>query len=256
MAQTDAATLILQSQRLPLPQPWLEDCLHSVRDWASANGHHYRFIDTGFFDILPADLRPPAHNPPVIASDLARLRWLQHHRSHTVRRVVWLDADVLIFDPQGFHLPETPSAVGREIWIDHDRNGRLKAWRKVHNAFLMFDHNDSLLDFYADSAERLLRLNPGPRPPQFIGPKLLTALHSLSQFPVLENAAMFSPLLLRDLLGDPSAEGAIELFEASSHQVPAAANLCSSSIERGELDNAQMQLAIDRLLEQGALSPQ
>jgi len=248
-------TRVLQSQRQPLPQPWLEDCLRSVRDWAGERGFEYHFIGNEFFGILPPGLQALADSQAVIASDLARLRWLQRYREGTGDRVLWLDADVLVFDPQAFELPDTACAVGREVWIDYDRRGRIKAWRKVHNAFLMFAEGDSLLDFYADSAERLLRLNPGPKPPQFIGPKLLTALHSLSAFPVLESAALFSPLLLRDLLGEPEAAGAIECFEKHSADPPAAVNLCSSSIERGDLDNPRMQQAIERLLQQRGLRP-
>jgi len=250
----DARTLILQSQRLPLPQPWLRDCLDSVRRWAGRSGYDYRFIGEEFFDPLAPELRDKTRDRPVVASDLARLRWLQHFRAQGVARVVWFDADVLIFDPERLCLPDGPCAVGREVWIDHDRKGRLKVWHKVHNAFLCFGTGDSLLDFYADSAERLLRAVEGPVPPQFIGPKLLTALHSLSRFPVLEEAAMFSPLLLRDLLGDDGAQGAIELFLKHSDAAPAAANLCSSSIANGSLDNRRMAQAIDRLLHDRGLN--
>ncbi len=244
----DGRTLILQSQRLPLPQPWLRDCLDSVRRWAASAGHDYRFIGDELFDPLDEELRHKTRKQPVVASDLARLRWLQRFRSQGAARVVWIDADVLIFDPERFCLPDGSCAVGREVWIDRDRKDRLKAWRKLHNAFLYFGPGDSLLDFYADSAERLLRAVDGPVSPQFIGPKLLTALHSLSRFPVLEEAAMFSPMLLRDLLGEESARGALELFLKHCDAAPAAANLCSSSVRSGALDNRQMARAIERLL--------
>jgi hypothetical protein len=48
---------------------------------------------------------------------------------------------------------------------------------KVHNAFMMFRQGNHFPDFYTDAAERLLDLNQGAMPAQFIGPKLLTALH-------------------------------------------------------------------------------
>lgn len=248
-------TLVLQSHRLPLPHPWLEPCIDSVRDWCRLRGYRHEFFDAGFFDPVPAALLEKTRARPVIASDLARLRWLQHFRDRGHQRVLWMDADVLVFDPEGLVLPDSPSAVGREVWIDRNRQGRLKAWRKVHNAFLMFGPGDSLLDFYADSAERLLTAANGPMPAQFIGPKLLTALHSLSRFPVLETAALFSPLLLRDLLGDDADGGAIDLFEHESDAAPAAANLCCSSVNEGQLDDAHMQQSIERLLAWRGLRP-
>ncbi len=240
-------TLVLQSHRRPLPHPWLQDCIDSVAAWCAQNGYRHRFLEEDVFAPLPPALRDKTRDRPVIASDLARLRWLQRLREQGWQRVVWMDADVLIFDPDALVLPDTASAVGREVWIDHDRHGRLKSWRKVHNAFLMFGPGDSLLDFYADSAERLLLAAPERIPPQFIGPKLLTALHSLSRFPVLETAAMFSPLLLRDLLGELQAQGAIDRFLEDSDAPPAAANLCCSSVNGGQLDDRQMQQAIERL---------
>ncbi len=248
-------TLVLQSHRLPLPHAWLGACIDSVRDWCRLRGYRHEFLDSGFFDPVPTALLEKTRDRPVIASDLARLRWLQHFRDRGHERVLWMDADVLVFDPERLVLPDGPSAVGREVWIDRDRRGRLKAWRKVHNAFLSFGPGDSLLDFYADSAERLLAEADGPMPAQFIGPKLLTALHSLSRFPVLETAALFSPLLLRDLLDDDAAAGAIDLFTQHSDAAPAAANLCCSSVNGGQLDDARMQQAVDRLLAWGGLRP-
>jgi hypothetical protein len=250
-----SGTLVLQSHRLPLPHPWLRDCIASVERWCADNGYRHHFLDEEVFAPLPPALRDKLRQRPVIASDLARLRWLQRYRDQGWRRVLWLDADVLVLDPGAFRLPDTATAAGREVWIDHDDRGRLRSWRKTHNAFLMFGPGDSLLDFYADSAERLLLAIDGPIPPQFIGPKLLTALHSLSRFPVLEAAAMFSPLLLRDLLGERAASGAIGLFLERSDSAPAAANLCCSSVNGGQLDDRRMQQAIERLLEWRGLSP-
>jgi hypothetical protein len=44
----------------------------------------------------------------------------------------------------------------------------------------------------------LLRLNQGRIPPQFIGPKRLTALHNIALCPVMKSAAMLNPLVMRD----------------------------------------------------------
>jgi hypothetical protein len=197
------------------------------------------------FDGVPAAIRDRTRGQTVIASDFARLLVLRDALRSGRETVVWLDADFLIFAPAVFALPDVPCAVGREVWVQPDRQGRLKAWKKVHNAFLMFRQGDSLLDFYIDVAQRLLMRNRRPVPSQFIGPKLLTALHNVVGLPVLENAAMLSPMVIADILAGGGA--ALDLFIRRSPQVPAAANLCISSCDRGEVSAAAMERLMDTL---------
>jgi hypothetical protein len=159
--------------------------------------------------------------------------------------VVWLDADFLIFDPDNFNLPDAPYAVGREVWLQHDPRGRLKVYKKVHNALLMFRQGNGFLDFYIETAERLLRQHRGGMPPQFIGPKLLTALHNVCQLPVMESAGMLSPLVIQDIV---QGEGeALTRFVDQSPEPIAGANLCLSSRDREALACADMEQVIDRL---------
>ncbi len=242
---------VLQSHRSPLPHPWLAACLASVSEWAELRGYDYRFVGDALFDVLPEDIRRRNDIGTVIKSDLARLRYAQTLQDE-FERVVWLDADVLVFAPRGFDLPTSGSAVGRENWIQLDGKGKLRNYRKVHNAAMVFARGDSLLGFYADSAERLLRANTAAMPAQFIGPKLLTALHNTVQLPVWENAGMMSPVVGLDLLGEGSGRALAMLRDA--HDAPVAAlNLCSSSCQRGELTDAQMEVIIDTLLTREAL---
>ena len=46
-------TLVIQSHRMPLPAPWMQRCLDSVRTWAEARGFDYRFLDDELFDLVP-----------------------------------------------------------------------------------------------------------------------------------------------------------------------------------------------------------
>lgn len=239
-------TLIVQSHRSPLPFAWLERCLASVRGWSDVHGYAYRLIGDELFAGVPEPLLEKTRGQTVIATDLARLLVLRDALSSGYETVVWLDADVLVFDPGTLVLPEESCAVGREVWVQHDRHGRLKAYKKVHNAFLLFRRGNSLLDFYLDTAMRLLMRNEGSMPPQFIGPKLLTALHNVAVLPVLESIGMLSPLVIKDILAGHG--DALSLFEQHSPAMPAAVNLCSSSCERNEVSNDEMSRVIDRLL--------
>ena len=239
-------TLVVQSQRSPLPFAWLGRCMDSVSAWSRDSGFEYRFIGDQIFDLLDRELRDKLGQRTAIASDLARLHALRRGLEQGYRRVVWLDADFLVFAPREFRLPETEFAVGRQIWVQAGERGRPRVYRGVHNALLIFVRGNSMLDFYADTATRLLRRNRGGIPPQFVGPKLLTALHNIAGFPVMESAAMLSPLVIRDLLDGGGA--ALDLMLAESREPPAGANLCSSLTEGEGLDDSAMNRLIDRLL--------
>ena len=232
-----------------MPYAWLERCIRSVRDWSAARGFEYRWLGDELFAPVAADLLGKTRAQPVIATDLARLKWLQRGLADGYRRVVWLDADCLIFRAPDFELPETDFALGREVWVQPDASGGLRAYVKVHNAFLLFCRGNSFLDFYADTAERLLRLYQGGMPPQFIGPKLLTALHNVALCPVLETAAMLSPAVERDLLAGGGA--ALELFRARSKMAPAAVNLSASLTAAAGFSEADMSRLIELLLQEG-----
>lgn len=239
-------TLVIQSHRTPLPFAWVGCCLDSVRDWCARNGHDYRFLGDELFAYVPAALLDKTRTQPVIATDLARLRALQAALAEGYCTVAWLDADMLVFDPAAFALHDADYAVGRETWVQPDGQGRLRVYRKVHNAFLQFRQGAPFLDFYADTAERLLARNEGSMPPQYLGPKLLTALHNIVQLPVLESAGMLSPAVCRDILQGEGA--ALELFRRDPAAPVAAANLCVSSCERGEVSEGDMARVVDVLL--------
>jgi len=244
-----ADTLVIQSHRRPLPFGWLEPCLDSVAGWARFNDYDYRFIGDEIFDYIDPALRARLAARPVIASDLARLKALQQGLAEGYRCVVWCDADMLVFRPREFRLPRTEFALGREVWIQRAATGGWRSYFRVHNALLMFARGNAFLDFYADTAERLLRLIEGPVPPQFIGPKLLAALHNIGQFPVMESAAMLSPPVLRDLLAGGGE--ALALMCRKSVDSPAAANLCASLTADQGFSEFDMQRLIDGLLARG-----
>lgn len=237
------ATLILQSHRQPLPGAWLERCLASVRSWAGHHGFAYRFVDDALFQHLPGDLLRATQRQPVVATDLARLAAMQAALAEGYEAVVWLDADTLVANRQALVLPEASYAVGREVWIQPHK-GRLRAFVKVHNAFLMARAGNPFLAFYRHAAENLVRAHDGPMVPQLVGPKLLSALHNLAGLTVTEHAGMLSPAVIRDLLAGGGE--ALQLFRRESVVPPAAVNLCGSLVGR-ELDEAEMDAVIDVL---------
>jgi hypothetical protein len=85
--------------------------------------------------------------------------------------------------------------------------------------------------------------------PQFIGPKWLTAVHNIALCPVMENAAMLSPLVMRDCLAGGGE--ALQLLRRKSACSPAGANLSSSLCAAEGLSEADMHRLIDLLLADG-----
>ena len=242
-------TVVIQSHRSPLPYSWISVCLETVRDWADRNNYAYQWLGDDLFAHVPDAILEKTRDQRVIATDIARLSVLARALENTYRGAVWLDADFLIFDPDNFELPGIPYAVGREVWVQQDARQNLKVYKKVHNAFLMFRRENSFLDFYRDAAERMIYMNHGSMPPQFVGPKLLTAIHNTVHLPVFEKAAMLSPLVVLDLL--KGGGRALDLFNARSGEPPAGANLCSSSCDLHAVTPEQMQRLTEIMLHGG-----
>ncbi|CAA0090772.1 Uncharacterised protein [BD1-7 clade bacterium] len=249
---------------------WLRRCMFSVEAWAENSDYEYRFVDDSLFDLVDSWVLEKTQEQRVIATDIARLKLIQQSLARGYDQVVWIDADFLIFEPSMFELPPDPSvhcAVGREVWIQEDVSTeakpaprkRFRAYRKVHNAFMVFRRGDSFLNFYCDTAERLLFEQSGSVPPQFIGPKLLTALHNVVQLPVAECAGMLSPDTSKAILypNGPGVDTVLSLFSRKSHVLPAGANLCSSLNGNTALSqnvgfsDREMLLLVDRLLNEG-----
>ena len=242
-------TIVVQSHRQPLPHDWLEPCLQSVRDWAELNRFDYTFLDDELFEGVAESILDKTSEQRIITTDLARLLKLQSLLKQNYECVIWCDADFLIFNADEFSLLETQYALGREVWVQLDRHNRLRAYIKVHNAFMMFRRGNSFLDFYTETAEKLLLENEGGMPPQFIGPKLLTALHNIALCPVQEDAGVLSPLVIRDII--KGGGEVVELFKKKSPVKISSANLCCSSINNGQLSDHEIDTLIQTLLDCG-----
>jgi hypothetical protein len=240
-------TVVLQSAPDAGRPAWIEMCLDSVRGWAEARGFAYRRCGDELFDRVPADLRAKIEGRPMVAADLARLAWLEETLRAGAQRALWLDADVLVFKPDGLDLPEEPYAFGREQWVQRDERGRPKAYARVHNAFALFSRGEAdglgpILPFLRHASERLVRRYRGTPPPHLVGPKLLGVLHNLLALPVVDTVGSLSPHVLADLR---RGEGeALELLRWRTKQRLVAANLCASLTGRDyegvTLTDAQM----------------
>jgi len=242
-------TVVVQSQRLPLPHPFLRVALESVSRWAASQGFSYEYLGDELFDRIAPDLRKKCAHQLVVATDLARLCVLQELFADGAQRVIWCDADTLVFAPADVELPTKGAAFGREIWLQQER-GRLRVRRKVHNAFMVFCVGDPVLDFYAYAAERLIRRHAPPETTpmvaQLAGPKFLSMLHNVLDFEVLEGAQVLSPPLLRAILDRDTQ--VLTRYRAEAEEGAYALNLCASELARGSVTVAEIDRVIERLM--------
>lgn len=210
---TAADRILLQSHR-PDPPPWMRRCIDSVRGFAEDHGYTYRLLDDqGLFDGIAPDYMRKCrdHGRMATAADLGRLLRAREALDDGARRVVWLDADVLVFAPRRLAADldaaaaAHPHAFGVEVWIQPGKKpeSRPVARCNIHNAACLFMPDTPVLDFLIHACERLMeRLEPEKGfPPQLCGPRLLNALNPLVRFPLLESCGMVSPLLGADLIG-------------------------------------------------------
>ena len=243
----DNHSLVIQSAVLSAEPEWIRTCISSVRQWAAQQGYSYRLYGDDLFDVLSDTLASKLDGSPVIDSDLARLLVCRHALEQGHDTVIWCDADFLIFDSETLTVSEQVYGVGREVWVDIGK-GRPKALVKVHNAVMYFRVGDSFLDFYAYAAERILVRHDRPIVTQLVGPKLLIALHNIMQLSVVEQAAIFSPVIGADLRTGARCSRALELFSAKSREAPAAANLCRTPARHGACSDDDMMTLVEGLL--------
>lgn len=81
--------------------------------------------------------------------------------------------------------------------------------------------------------------------PQFIGPKLLTALNNIVNCPVLETAGMLSPMVIKDII--KGSGPALDLFRKNSPSQICAANLSSSLTQQEFISDTDMVRLIEVL---------
>lgn len=222
-----APTIVIQSHRENAPGIVVR-ATASVRAWANANGFDYALKHDELFDLIPPACLDAAGLRKQMAADIARLAWTQQLLDDGRDRVVWLDADIYVFDPAALSVGVPDGyAFGRERWVQPGKDGRLKVFNNVHNALLVFTPKGrATLDFYREQAERIL-LGAGPDvPAQLVGPKLLTALHNVVGFPLIGSVGMASPRVIDDLARGGGE--AWDMIRAAHGDALAALNLSTS----------------------------
>src|SRR5690606_32346185 len=169
-----------------------------------------------------------------VATDYGRLVLIQEALREGFNEVMWFDADVLVFDTTLRVRFEGTCAFGQEVWVQASNDG-FTAHRNVHNAFMAFRQNCVVLPFLMQTMESLIRrVDPAHIAPQLVGPKLLTALHSLCDFQLVPEVGALSPAVVNDIVVGKGQ--ALDTLRRKSEIKPKAVNLCASLIDPAAAD--------------------
>ena len=244
-------TLVYQSFRNHNVPVWIQRCLESAQAWTKKEGYSYRFIDDELFEYAPDWYRQKVSDNVQLVSDISRLMLARRFFAEGYDRVIWIDADVLIFDPANFSV-KTEEGVHfcREIWADADLDGNVIHQKKFNNSVCVFHQGNVFLNFYIDACLKLVA-GRSNIPHVLIGTTFLTALKEIYPFPEITNVAITSPALVHDLLTDNSRF--IEKY-VEWHAAPVyAANLCGSMqhqvFQDVEISDSAMSVVVQKLLE-------
>jgi hypothetical protein len=242
-------TLVFQSYRSSAA-PWIARCMDSVRAWSAARGTEYRFLGDEIFDRLPTWFRDAYRGRMLPLSDLARALAAREFLAEGWERVVWVDADVLVFMPQAFSVDTGHGyALCRELWCE-------KKWgepvfdRRINNCISVYDAGNAFLPFYIEAMQSVARARGTELTDWDIGTNFLSSLGRIMPLPLLGNVAMLSPSVVSALAAHDA--GFLRRYSREVGEPCGATNLCASALERAGVDRAareaQLDSAIDLLM--------
>jgi hypothetical protein len=248
---------VLQSFRTVDVPSWITRCMDSVRQWAMSQGWDYLALDNRFLDLPPGWVRERCGSNLYAVTDVARLMWAQDVLSGDYQRVIWVDADVVVFDAGG--LARHVSAVhehgfARELFL-HVSGRRTDPRWGINNALMVFDrHAPVLADYLRICLAGLEDYRDGEVPRTAMGPALLQQMDAAGRLHRIEGVGLFTPAMLGPFAAGRDA--LMRLYLSHCPVPPAAANLChfmrnATIASRRPAFDRMYAAAIERLMHQG-----
>jgi hypothetical protein len=233
-------TIVIQSYRTVDTPAWLQRCMLTVKAWAESNDYEYAFIGDALFEYVPRRFRTPALISLLPLTDLARLGILREKLASGYERALWVDADVVIFRPSEFSIPNPCGALlCHQIWTHKDAQGQVHHERGINNAVMVFDRGHPLLDFLHYAAMELFtHLEPAKIRTTTIGTDFLTKLGRLYPMRLMTDVACLSPLLVH-ALSTGQQPGLLQQHAVHFGSPFHAANLCRSLLESESSSGSQ-----------------
>ena len=218
--------VVFQSAPNAIPD-WMNLCMSTVQSWSGAQGIDYVQVgDEEFLSAAPPWIGENSKDWIHPVTDIARLICAQK-LLHRYDFAIWIDADVIIFDPKNFEVPKPKEvAFVREFWIESTLEGSLRCLNNVSNYVCVFRNQGDFISDYLKQAIALLQNSPGPYKQGIVGTSFLSRIVNPEKYELIERVANFSPLLIRALL--TNEELTLNYFANNAGRSFVAANLCLS----------------------------
>jgi hypothetical protein len=202
---TRSDTIVIQTFRTHTIPKWIQRCLDSVQKWARLKGHDYSLVGDEFYDLCGSEYLARGSKNPQAITNLARLVATRQRLDAGYQCVIWMDADVFVFNPAKLIFDfsaeslTTGYAFGREIWLFRDSAGVTRVSPpQAHNAATFFTQGAVDLDMlitlirHIDAGRQIVSNYQ-------VGVSLLRGLQHSLMFPTFSHVGVFSPVLLRAL---------------------------------------------------------
>ena len=186
-------TLVFQSFRQTDVPGWINRCIDSVMLWSRLQGFDYLLVGDEFFDVVPKGLNVDGKENLYPRVDLARLAYIRKlHQEKDYDRIVWLDADVLIFDPENFHIPAYSAFCHEQmLWVVNNKPQLPAAG--VNNAVIVSVKGDSLVDdVYQRCCNIITQKLLSQRTRCMLGPEMLVDMAKEVGIPLIHGIGSFS----------------------------------------------------------------
>jgi hypothetical protein len=242
-------TIVIQTFRNHNIPAWIQRCLDSVQKWAGLHEHDYLLAGDEFYDLCGPEYLARGSKNPMAITDLARLVATRQRLDAGYQRVIWMDADVFVFDPKNlvFDYPagslSTGYAFGRDVWLYRDPARVIRVSPpRPHNALTFFTQDAADLDMLITlirhiDAKRQIESN------YQIGVRLLGGLQYSLMFPTFSHVGMFSPTLLHALV--KRDKKLLQFYGRAYRYQACAGNLCLS--KQDEVTEEVLWSAMDHL---------
>ncbi len=243
-------TVVYQSFRNKDVPAWITACMASVKAWAQAQGFEYRFYDDAFLARAPDWFRQKCAGQICPVTDLARLVVAKELLAEGWQRTVWVDADLLVFDPGALQISaQSGFALCLELWLYADASGARRVSQRVNNSVAVFCAGSLHLDFFIDACVRIARQREQIGKLD-VGTAFLSPLRQILPFPLITEVGMLSPAFMAEIAAGQPA-GVADYMRALPGPL-AAVNRCGSlqgqPVHGVVADDALYEAVIARLL--------
>ena len=256
-------TIVFQSYRTYNVAGWIDDCLWTARQWASGLGYDYTFLGDEIFDSIPPWFKEKTERMTgrmCLRSDLARLQTTRRFLAEGYDRAIWIDADILIFDPEAFTIPiHKGTGFCEEIWLEKATWSELFAdplefvskkrrslnrfwspvncYKRVNNAVSVFNRDTTFLEFYIKSCLEIASQKEAMVTTE-LGTNFLSSLKGRFDFALIDDVGLLSPLVMQEIASGNTNQlkSCMRHFRCPIH----AANLCGSFHSR-RVDGVEMR---------------